>query len=237
MDPHTEDDNEESQYNDGRGLQFTVEFTGLIPPPAAGKKTQNNAKAPVIKKSIYVHEHSELNTLLNAALRSLGRHEGDNALSFSWIPRTGTYSSHMIDIANMTYTIPKTQFKEMSLTCEDDYKTLLAEVQKKAAPDAVKICLTELKYVTGDDDDEQTSEDEQPRKKKGKTHRRSAEEVEQTEFIAKLQAQWKCNDRTFERFLCFPDKTTAKHVHLTHFHLQTWAAAAMRSLQSSVFDI
>ncbi|KAJ7116721.1 hypothetical protein C8R44DRAFT_880073 [Mycena epipterygia] len=73
MDPHAEDDNEESQYNDGRGLQFIVEFTGLIPLPAAGNKTWKNAKAPVIKKSIYVHKDSELNTLLNAALHSLGR--------------------------------------------------------------------------------------------------------------------------------------------------------------------
>lgn len=86
-----------------------------------------------------------MNNLLNGAIRSLDRHEGDNALSFSWIPRTGVYSSYMIDIPNMTYTIPKTQFKDMSLTCEDDYKILLAEVQKKAAPETVKICIAEIK--------------------------------------------------------------------------------------------
>ncbi|KAJ7116722.1 hypothetical protein C8R44DRAFT_739404 [Mycena epipterygia] len=136
----------------------------------------------------------------------------------------------MINIASMTYTIPKTQFKEMSLTCEDNYKTLLAEVQKKAAPDAVKNMLDGTKEL--EDNDEQTSEDEQPRKKKGKTYEPSAEEVEQTEFIAKLQAQWKCNDHTCKQFLC-SDKTTAKHVHLTHFHLQTWAAAAQAKVTNA----
>jgi hypothetical protein len=45
----------------------------------------------------------------------------------------------------MTYTIPKGQFKDMSLTSEDDYKTLLEEVQKKAVPETAKICLSELK--------------------------------------------------------------------------------------------
>ncbi|KAJ7441185.1 hypothetical protein B0H11DRAFT_2351170 [Mycena galericulata] len=230
MDPHTnlEDDEDVSQYNDGRGLQFTVEFTGLIPRPAHGKKTRKNAKRLVLKKTIYVHEDSELNNLLNTFFRALDRHEGDDALTFSWLPRTGAYSSPTIDIPNMTYSIPKTPFKDMSLTCEKDYETLIGEVKKlkKPDPDLVKICMAELKHPGGEDDDDESSDDEQPRRKKGKTYEPSAEEVEQTEFIVKLQARWKCNDRRCKRFLCFPDKTTAKHVHLTHLHLQSWAAAA-----------
>ncbi|KAF8140816.1 hypothetical protein K438DRAFT_2030390 [Mycena galopus ATCC 62051] len=225
MDPPTgnnEDDNEVSVYNDGRGLKFTVEFTGLFP---AGKKKRKNGRRPVIKKSIYIHEDSELSTLLGGAVRALGRDQGDDSLSYSWSPRTGVYSSGSIDIPNMTYTIPKTQFKDMSLTCESEYKDLLTEVMKKTAPDAVKITMSELQ--PGEEDDETSSEEEQrPKKKKGKSADPSPEELEQTEFIIKLQARWKCNDRTCKRFLCYPDKTTAKHVHLTHFHLQTWAAAA-----------
>jgi hypothetical protein len=52
----------------------------------------------------------------------------------------------------MTYTIPKTQFKEMALTCNKDYDVLLAEVMKKAKPETVKISVAELKvrrYYTG----------------------------------------------------------------------------------------
>lgn len=78
------------------------------------KKPRKNAKRPVTKKCFYVHEDSELNNLLNAALRALDRHEGDNALSFSWLPRTGAYWSRSIDIPNMTFAVNKTQFKDFS---------------------------------------------------------------------------------------------------------------------------
>ncbi|KAJ7491533.1 hypothetical protein B0H11DRAFT_2398848 [Mycena galericulata] len=191
-------------------------------------RCEKNAKKPVLKKTIYVHEDSELNNLLNTFFRALDRHEGDDALTFSWFPHTGAYSSPTIDIPNMTYSIPKTPFKDMSLTCESDYKTLIKEVKKlkKPDPDPVKMCTAELKHPGGEDDDDESSDDEQPRRKKGKTYEPSAEEVEKTEFIVKLQARWKCNDRRCKRFLCFPDKTTAKHAHLTHLHLQSWTAAA-----------
>ncbi|KAJ7879702.1 hypothetical protein B0H13DRAFT_2051050 [Mycena leptocephala] len=217
-----DDDDDASQYNDGRRLQFNVEFTGLIPLPAPGKKTRKNAKKPVTKKTIYVHEDSELNTLLNTIFRALNRHEGDNALSFSWLPRTGAYLSGHIDIRNITYTIPKGQFKDMSLTSEDDYKTLWRKCKRKQY------------VVDGDDNDDSTSEEEEQHpKKKGKTYEPSPEELEQTEFIKKLQAKYKCNDRGCRQFLCFPDKTTAKHVHLTHFHQATWAAAAQAKISNA----
>ncbi|KAJ7743928.1 hypothetical protein DFH07DRAFT_777257 [Mycena maculata] len=83
--------------------------------------------------------------------------------------RTGTYSSRCLDIKNMTYTIPRGQFKDMSLTCENDYTTLLEEVKKKTVPETVKICLSELKAVNGDDDELSTTDEEEQRpKKKGK---------------------------------------------------------------------
>ncbi|KAJ7146671.1 hypothetical protein C8R44DRAFT_724417 [Mycena epipterygia] len=170
----------------------------------------------------------------------------NNTLTFSWIPRTGIYASNMIDIPGMTYTIPKSQFKDMSLTCEADYKIFLLKCKRKPLRRLSKFAwprsrwMLIMQYVAGDDDDEPSSEDERPRKKKGKTYEPSAEEVEQTEIIAKLQARWKCNDRSCKRFLCFPDKTTAKHVHSTHFHLQTWAAAAQAKVinaEGSTVDV
>lgn len=61
------------------------------------------------------------------------------------------------------------------------------------------------------------------------------EEVEQNEFIVKLNAEWKCEDRSCKRFICFPDRTSGKHVHLTHMHLQTWAAAKVCLASCAVY--
>ena len=69
------------------------------------------------------------------------------------------------------------------------------------------------------------------------TYEPSPEDIEQNELIMKLTAKWRCNDRTCKRFTSFLDKTTAKHVHLTHFHLQTWAAAVVCSSQSVFVQI
>ncbi|KAJ7712747.1 hypothetical protein B0H14DRAFT_2645140 [Mycena olivaceomarginata] len=178
------DDDEASQYNDGRGLQFKVELTALAPRPQSGKKPRKNARRPVTKKTFFVHEDSALSThplWARAAeeRKGCGRrteehgakneneecklarcrsrlfwhlrpgnydmlapvfwdNRGDDQLTFSWT-REGTYSSRDIDIPNLTYSIPKTSFKDMSLTCEDDYQNLLTEVQKKAAPEIVTI--------------------------------------------------------------------------------------------------
>ncbi|KAJ7675268.1 hypothetical protein B0H17DRAFT_1140344 [Mycena rosella] len=212
-------ENEDSLYNDGKGLQFTVAL--MLP---LKKHAQKNAKAKVVKKTLFIHEDSAFQHLLREAINSFKREDN---LSFSFLPRNDEYHSTTIDIPGMTYTIPKSDFKDMSLTCDADYQSLIEAAKKKTIPETIKVFMTELKHEEGDDD-ESSNDDEgrcKLKKKKQKTFEPTEEEVEQNEFIVKLNAEWKCEDKSCKRFICFPDCTSAKHVHLTHMHLQTWAAA------------
>ncbi|KAJ7720186.1 hypothetical protein B0H16DRAFT_1896909 [Mycena metata] len=222
-------DEEESRYNEGRGLLFSLEFTP-VPPLLllGGKKPRKNArKLPPMKKTFYLHEDLELNDLLHSVIKSLGCEEGEDQLTFSWNPRNGTYSSQDLAIDGMTYTVVRSQLKDMSLSNKSDYQILLDEATKKdsTAP-LIKIFLSELKNANaGADNDSSEEEDTQRKKKKKKVYEPSPEEIEQTEFILKLQNEWKCEDKKCKRFICFPDRTTGRCVHLTHFHLQTWEQA------------
>ncbi|KAJ7613762.1 hypothetical protein DFH06DRAFT_1369381 [Mycena polygramma] len=210
---------EASIYNEGAGLQFTVEFSLVLDAKKAARK---NAKRKVLKKSFYVHEDTHLSHMLTAAIAALGR---EDTLSFCWIPRRDEYTSTTFDIDSMTYTIPKTAFKDMGLTCDKDYEILLKEATKKTVPETIKIAIEELKSETADDDESSEDEGRARGKKKHKTYEPSEEELEQNEIIKNLNAAWKCEDRRCKHFLCFPDRVSAKHVHITHLHLQTWSAA------------
>ncbi|KAJ6522821.1 hypothetical protein DFH09DRAFT_1330406 [Mycena vulgaris] len=212
-----------SIYNDGQGLQFKVELT-LVPDPK--EKCRSNVKPTVKKKSFFLHEDMALNHMLYTALKSLSREED---LTFGYSPHEDKYTSNFIDIAGMTYTIPRSQHKDMSLTCNADYEIMIKEACRKTAPETIVIKIAELKqHEQGDENEESSDEDSgggRRKKKKKKTFEPSPEEVEQNELILKLQAEWKCKDRSCRKFLCFPDRETAKHVHLTHLHIQTWSAA------------
>ncbi|KAJ7265761.1 hypothetical protein C8J57DRAFT_1069093, partial [Mycena rebaudengoi] len=210
-----------SLYNAGKGLQFAVEFTPL--PVTSDKKARKNAKAKTIKKLFFVHEDSELRHMLYAALAALSRED----LSFSCIPRSDSYTSLSLDIPGPFQRITPS---ETWSTCNADYEIMMiTEACKKTDPPTIKITLSEMKpHEAGDEEyHHQSSDDKAPqkKKKKTKTYEPSEEEIEQAEIIVKLNAEWKCEDRHCKRSPCFPDRETGKHVHLTHFHLQTWAAA------------
>ncbi|KAJ7080905.1 hypothetical protein B0H15DRAFT_803832 [Mycena belliarum] len=187
-------DDDESNYNDGKGLEFTIELT-----LATTGKTRKNAKPKVMKKTIFLHEDSALNHLLYAAIKAFKR---EDDLSFSFNPRRDDYTSTTLDLLGMTYTIPKSNFKDMSLTCNSDYETLISHARKKDIPETIRIQMAELK-----------------------TFEPTEAEIEQNRLIVQLNSEWKCEDRTCKRFICFPDRKTAKHVPLSHLHVQTWVAA------------
>ncbi|KAJ7108796.1 hypothetical protein C8R44DRAFT_884826 [Mycena epipterygia] len=217
--PSCSEDDEESIYNDGHGLQFTVELTLQLP---VGKKKRKNAKPVIVKKSFYVHEDSKLNNLLFATIKAF---DCEDDLSFCWIPRENKYTSSTINILGIKYTIPRTQFKDISLSCTTDYDILLKEAMKKAVPETIKIYIAELE--SHEEENEDSSEDEGgcEGKKKKKTFEPSAEEIEINELIAQLNAEWKCENRGCKQYFCFPDRQSAKHVPLTHLHSTTWAIA------------
>ncbi|KAJ7891990.1 hypothetical protein B0H13DRAFT_1886935 [Mycena leptocephala] len=173
-------DDEASQYNDGKGLQFTIEFAPLLNP---NKKAHWNAKIKLQKKTFYVHGDSALSHMLYEAIKIPGRKDD---LKFSWTPRDDKYTSTTIDIRGMTYTISETQFKDMALTYNKDYDVLLTEVMKKAKPETVRTSIAELK-----------------------TYKLMEEEIEQNELIKNLNAEWKHEDRGCKRSPCFPDRTWA----------------------------
>lgn len=52
----------------------------------------------------------------------------------------------------------------------------------------------------------------------------TAEEVVQNENISRLTRLYGCEDRSCSYMTCRPNPD-GKHTHLTHLHLNTWAAA------------
>lgn len=65
--------------------------------------------------------------------------------------------------------------------------------------------------------------------------RPTAEEIEQDEDIARLTRLYTCEDRSCTYAICYPAPPDGKHIHLTHLHLNTWAAAIVCIM--SIFDL
>ena len=72
---------------------------------------------------------------------------------------------------------------------------------------------------------ENEGEEEEDVPEKKKTKGPSDEEVAQDKVIVNLQILYRCEDRKCSYDFCWLAGDNAAHIHLTHLHLRTWAAA------------
>ena len=107
--------------------------------------------------------------------------------------------------------------------------------------------------MRGEDDDELSEEEDEGTATKKKVHvlgrcflyhitdiyffqktGLTAEEIEQDEDITRLTRLYTCEDRSCNYVICYPAPPDAKHIHLTHLHLKTWATAIVCILSMCV---
>lgn len=72
---------------------------------------------------------------------------------------------------------------------------------------------------------ENEAEEEEDVPAKKKTKGPSDEEVAQDKVIVNLQVLYRCEDRKCSYDFCWLAGSNTTHIHLTHLHLRTWAAA------------
>ena len=127
----------ESDYNDGKGVQFALTFAPLPPPPKAGTKRHANGKKKTTSVIFYMHETAEMYGMLCEAMTAVKRQE---------IPWTISVSGRLETPAlSITYSIP-CGAKNISLESEDNYAEMISQAKKKPGFSAeVKLVIEELK--------------------------------------------------------------------------------------------
>ncbi|KJA25411.1 hypothetical protein HYPSUDRAFT_109643, partial [Hypholoma sublateritium FD-334 SS-4] len=211
-----------SLYNDGKGIKMTILFTPLVTPTDAGKKRRANAKPLVMTKIEYFHEDVPLRDFLTKILASLKRQD---LFESSWL-----FQGHELDRGDcfaLSYTIPRRVTDQVVIGDGKDYKEMVHEASSKL-PHEVKVYMVENQIGGGDNDArEEEGDDEEVTgsRKKQKTNVPSKEETAQAKIIQELERRYRCEDKQCATTPCYVTGPNADHVHLTHMHLRTWAAA------------
>ncbi|KAF9231754.1 hypothetical protein BU15DRAFT_32946, partial [Melanogaster broomeanus] len=206
----------QSLYNDGKGVQFSVQFTPLPPPVKAGEKRRKNAKAKPINALMYIHEENSFMNFITLCLMKFKRVELPAALHRGRLVNTPL---------DMKYTIPRTPLHDIELQSNEDFAEMIEQVTNTAKA-AVKVFIDEIKVDpdNDEDDDEEAIAVSAATKKKKVVCETPPEELEQAELIDQLSLLYKCEDRSCKFNICWVAEA-GQHLHLTHQHLRAWAAA------------
>ncbi|KAJ7867821.1 hypothetical protein B0H13DRAFT_1897408 [Mycena leptocephala] len=213
-------EHEDSEYNEGKGINYVITFQPQLPPLQPNEKRRSNARAEPIKRSIYLHEKSILAELLEATITAIGRNGPDDKSMLFKIVNKELRTTRF----NVTWSIARTEHKKMQLASVDDYDELVKQVCNKAKPVAtleIRECEREEAPTTTDGTVERNGNGEST----GKKRKVTAEEEEMTGIIAQLHGTQRCSDQTCTSRYCFVGNATAKHIRLTPFLLNIWAAA------------
>ncbi|KAK7028422.1 hypothetical protein R3P38DRAFT_2776149 [Favolaschia claudopus] len=184
------DDNPESKYNDGRGIQYFVSFQPLPPPPQPNEKYRKNAAKPdTINHTMYAHEEESLRRVLDTAIEGL---EYEGKLDFKVV--SGKLRAKNFSV---TWSIMHTDFNKMEFASTDDYDGMVEAATEKAKP-TVKLELIEK----GDEPEEEGAgtENEGLASKKRKL---MDEEHKMAETMAQLKATYSCADKKCSFPTCY----------------------------------
>ncbi|KAF8149570.1 hypothetical protein B0H34DRAFT_637620, partial [Crassisporium funariophilum] len=222
----------QSLYNNGKGLKMTLLFTSLLAPLEAGKRCRANAKPPVTTNIEYFHEDFPLRDFVIKALDSV---KHTDLFGLSWILQGHELDTD--DCFTLSYTIPQRVTDQVIVSNEKDYNQMIDEITSKS-PFEVKVFIVENKTGGGEDNSEEDAEHDKVagswKKQKisdmlplapQQNYPPSKEEVAQTKIIQELERQYCCEDKQCGMTPCHVTGPNAEHVHLTHMHLRTWAAA------------
>ena len=127
----------ESEYNNGKGVQFSLTFTPLPPPSKAVIKHQANSKKKTTNIIFYTHKTSEMYGMLCETMASVKQQD---------IPFTITPAGKLVaDMIKVTYSI-LCDAKKFVLGLNDDYTEMTSQAKKKPGFLAeVKLSIDELK--------------------------------------------------------------------------------------------
>jgi len=119
-----------SLYNDGKGIQISATLIGVLPPLKAGEKRCTNAKPPTTTKVVYLHEDTKFTQGLSDIIaRALGHRD----LCQGGTNEDGRLVLKTSKLFLLAFTIPRSaSFKDVEMLSEEDWKTFLDEVAKKA---------------------------------------------------------------------------------------------------------
>lgn len=113
-------------------------FTPLLPPPATGEKRRKNAKSPPINRAFFIHEDSTLRDLLDTTFE---HYDVSEKMMYGIGNRSGLLSATNFTI---TYTILRTNYKNIVLANLSDFDTIMEEVKEHRSP-AFKLTIIETK--------------------------------------------------------------------------------------------
>ncbi|KIJ10704.1 hypothetical protein PAXINDRAFT_52348, partial [Paxillus involutus ATCC 200175] len=204
----------QSLYNNGKGVQFSVQFTPLPLPVKTGEKRCKNAKAKPINALMYIHEDNSFMNFITLCLIKFKCAELPAGLCGGRLVNTPL---------DMKYTIPRTPLHNIELQSNEDFTEIIEQVTNTAKA-AVKVSIEEIKVDLDNDEDEDnkatTTTSATAKKKKVET---PPEELEQAELIDQLRILYKCEDWSCKFNICWVAEA-GQHLHLTHQHLRAWAA-------------
>ncbi|KIM74431.1 hypothetical protein PILCRDRAFT_92599 [Piloderma croceum F 1598] len=235
--PYGEDEDQEksaepSNFNDGKGIKVSLCFTPLLLPLTNGKKCRKNAKATPENRVFFLHEDQTLQNLVDRAIDSINK---TDKLTYCVGNRSGLFAG---DNFTLKYTINCSDSKDIQITNLMDFANLINEIKQLNPPAAgFKLFMNDasadlklnsmdsLHQEHGEDDDEDSDEDDQENPTKKKNSGPTPEELSQNENIARLTRMYACKDWSCKFTTCYPMPPDVTHIHLTHLHLNTWAAA------------
>ncbi|KAJ7191904.1 hypothetical protein B0H12DRAFT_1246229 [Mycena haematopus] len=210
---------EESEYNDGQGIRIVTNYQPQLPPLVPGEKRRANARAPLINRTIYVHEKSSFAEVLDAVFAAVGQDE-------QTIPFKVVGDSLRTTRFTATWSIARTNFKKMQLQSVKDFGEMMKQALLKGSPEA-KLDITELLAPTTATTSSNVPEEGEKTSKKRKL---TAEEEEMAETVIQLQGANRCSDRTCGSRFCFVGNPTGQHIRLTPAHFNIWSAAILAKM-------
>ncbi|KAF7371210.1 hypothetical protein MSAN_00756600 [Mycena sanguinolenta] len=220
-DHDSEPTRESSQYNDGQGIEYVISFQPQLPPLQPNERHRKNARAPVVKCSIYAHEESSLVEVLDAAIAAIGRNE--STMSFKIVGQQLRTSRFTV-----TWTIARTDYSKMQLTSEAQFKEMVAKVvDRPRVVVALEITESVLESGTVSGSGETANDLENGPEKGPKKRKLTDDEEAMAETINQLQAATHCADHVCTSRHCFVGNAKAKHVRLTPLLFHIWAAAIL----------
>ena len=130
---------EASIHNNGDGICFTLEFTPLLPPAHPNERRRKNAKAKTSTQTLYVNENADISLFLCTIMNTI------KTITPTELPYKIVANNLQTTNFELKYTIPRTQFKNITITGKKDWEEIVKQCASKGQAKLVmremKVCL------------------------------------------------------------------------------------------------
>ncbi|KAJ7584275.1 hypothetical protein C8J56DRAFT_1089833 [Mycena floridula] len=222
-DPGSDDQNgyRPSALNDGKGIRVQVAFHAIPPPLPPGKKKRKNQAKPAPQQSAFhFHEETDFPNFLEHVIEACER--CSDTMDFKIVAgslRTTNFS--------ITWSIPRTQTKDMKLEKEKQFTDMVENAMEKAKP---TIVLVVIEIKPEDEDEDSEEEEEMATQGKKKRSEPTPHEEKINEMIVTLQRNFPCKEIGCKSNFCWPDTMSGVHVPMTATHWNMWSSAIVEGV-------